>query len=129
MLDKEAEIIERLENGETLTKIAKDKDFPSLTTIYKALRADDVLHKKISKAREIGAYSYLDAMRDELDQPQDPKYFQQLREKLHHSRWLSSKLLSGTFCDKIKSEVQQDTKITVSWKQPKPVQNENDKKD
>lgn len=125
MLDKELEIIEKLENGETLTKISKEKGFPSLSQIYKCMRSDDALHRRITKAREVGSYSHLDKIQDMLSEPQDPKYFQQQREAAHHARWLASKLLSNTFGDKVKSEIKQDQKITISWKSNKKPEIEN----
>lgn len=123
MLSKIDLILERLENGETLTKICKDKDYPSLSVVYRACREDDDLHNKIMKARQNGTFTILDKIHDELNEKQDPKYFQQYREKAHHARWLASKLAAGTFGDKIKSEVKQDTTVTFSWGKPQePVQ-------
>ena len=44
-----------------------------------------------------------------------------VREKLHHYRWLASKLLPSLYGDK--QEVVQDTKITIQWQQdPKIVE-------
>lgn len=119
MLSKIDLILERLENGETLTKICKGKDYPSLSVVYRACRQDDELHNKIMKARQNGTFTILDKIHDELNEKQDPKYFQQYREKAHHARWLASKLAAGTFGDKIKQEVKQDTTITFSWGKPK----------
>ena len=42
-----------------------------------------------------------------------------VREKLHHYRWLSSKLLPNLYGDK--QEVIQDTKITIQWQQPEKI--------
>ena len=42
-----------------------------------------------------------------------------VREKLHHYRWLSSKLLPNLYGDK--QEVIQDTKVTIEWKKPDVV--------
>lgn len=118
MLSKLENILERLENGETLTKICKDKDYPSLSVVYRACREDDELHSKIMKARQNGTFTILDNIHETLNQPQDPKNFQQIRELAHHGRWLASKLAAGTFGDKIKQEVKQDTNITFSWGKP-----------
>ena len=38
-----------------------------------------------------------------------------VREKLHHYRWLASKLLP-IYSDK--QEIIQDTKVTIEWKKP-----------
>tara|TARA_B100001093_G_C25928158_1_gene635708 strand:+ start:83 stop:490 length:408 start_codon:yes stop_codon:yes gene_type:complete len=111
-------IIEKIEQGNTLTKICKDKAYPGLTTVYKAMREDDKIHQAIMKAREVGTYSILDQIHDELNTPQDPKYFQQYREKAVHARWLASKLASGIFGDKQKIDQKTDSKLTISWARP-----------
>lgn len=111
-------IIEKIEQGNTLTKICKDKAYPALTTVYKAMREDDKIHQAIMKAREVGTYSILDQIHDELNTPQDPKYFQQYREKAVHARWLASKLASGIFGDKQKIDQKTDSKLTISWARP-----------
>ena len=82
------------------------------------MRQDDELHKKIMKAREVGTFTILDKIHDELNEPQDPKYFQQYREKAHHARWLASKLAAGIFGDKSKQEIKQDTNLSISWGRP-----------
>ena len=117
-LEKLESIIEKLENGNTLTSICKDKSYPSLSVVYRLMRQDDELHKKIMKAREVGTFTILDKIHDELNEPQDPKYFQQYREKAHHARWLASKLASGIFGDKSKQEIKQDTNLSISWGRP-----------
>jgi len=120
-LPKLENIIEKLEQGNTLTKICSDKDYPSISVVYRKMREDDVIHKKIMKAREVGTFTILDKIHDELEQPQDPKYFQQYREKAHHARWLASKLASGIFGDKIKQEVKSDNILTISWGKPPEI--------
>ena len=45
----------------------------------------------------------------------DNKNIMVVREKLHHYRWLASKLLP-IYSDK--QEIIQDTKVTIEWKQP-----------
>ena len=117
-LEKLESIIEKLENGNTLTSICKDKSYPSLSVVYRLMRQDDELHKKIMKAREVGTFTILDKIHDELNEPQDPKYFQQYREKAHHARWLASKLAAGIFGDKSKQEIKQDTNLSISWGRP-----------
>ena len=117
-LEKIENIIEKLENGKTLTEICKDKNYPSLSVVYRKMRDDDKFHKQIMKAREVGTFTILDQIHEMLSKPQDPKYFQQTRELAHHARWLASKLASGIFGDKVKQEVKSDNKITISWGRP-----------
>ena len=56
-----------------------------------------------------------DKMIEELETA-DNKSIMIVREKLHHYRWLSSKLLPNLYGDK--QEVIQDTKVTIEWKKP-----------
>ena len=48
----------------------------------------------------------------------DNKNIMVVREKLHHYRWLASKLLP-IYSDK--QEIIQDTKVTIEWKKPDVV--------
>ena len=121
-------IIDQIEQGNTLTKICKQKNFPSLSYIYKSMRENEELHKKIMKAREVGVWTLLDQTQDILNEPQDPKQFQQIRELAHHNRWKASKLASGVFGDKIKQEVKADNTLTISRGSPQTAIESEDKK-
>ena len=101
--------------GTPLTKICKDKDQPSLSTVYKWIAKHKDFAKQLLTARKIGCQTYLDKMIEELETA-DNKNIMVVREKLHHYRWLSSKLLPNLYGDK--QEVIQDTKVTIEWKQP-----------
>ena len=111
-------IIERIELGETLTKICKDKTMPSLTVFYKYMRDNKDLQNRIRAARETGCFTIIDKINDDLETPQDNQHMMWVKEKLQQSRWLASKLASGVFGDKLKSEIKQDSTITISWTQP-----------
>ena len=111
-------IIERIELGETLTKICKDKSMPSLTVFYKYMRDNKDLQNRIRAARETGCFTIIDKINDDLETPQDNQHMMWVKEKLQQSRWLASKLASGVFGDKLKSEIKQDSTITISWTQP-----------
>ena len=104
--------------GKPLTQICKDKDQPSLSTVYKWIDKHKDFASKILTARRIGCQTYLDKMIEELESA-DNKSIMVVREKLHHYRWLSSKLLPNLYGDK--QEVIQDTKVTIEWKQPDVV--------
>mgnify|MGYP003139681806 CR=1 FL=1 len=108
-------ICQRLMEGTPLTKICKDKDQPSLSTVYKWIAKHKDFASKLLTARKIGCQTYLDKMIEELETA-DNKSIMVVREKLHHYRWLSSKLLPNLYGDK--QEVIQDTKVTIEWKQP-----------
>ena len=111
-------IIERIELGEPLTKICKDKSMPSLSVFYRYMRNDEKLQNKIRQARETGCFTIIDKINEELETPQDNQHMMWVREKLAQSRWLASKLANNTFGDKIKQEVKQDTKLIIQWDIP-----------
>ena len=111
-------ICQRLMEGKPLTQICKDKDQPSLSTVYKWIAKHKDFASKILTARRIGCQTYLDKMIEELETA-DNKSIMVVREKLHHYRWLSSKLLPNLYGDK--QEVIQDTKITIQWQQPEKI--------
>ena len=104
--------------GKPLTQICKDKDQPSLSTVYKWIAKHKDFANKLLTARRIGCQTYLDKMIEELEVA-DNKSIMVVREKLHHYRWLSSKLLPNLYGDK--QEVIQDTKITIQWQQPEKI--------
>ncbi len=107
-------ICQRLMEGKPLTQICKDKDQPSLSTVYKWIAKHKDFANKLLTARRIGCQTYLDKMIEELETA-DNKNIMVVREKLHHYRWLASKLLP-IYSDK--QEIIQDTKVTIEWKQP-----------
>ena len=104
--------------GKPLTQICKDKDQPSLSTVYKWIAKHKDFANKLLTARRIGCQTYLDKMIEELETA-DNKNIMVVREKLHHYRWLSSKLLPNLYGDK--QEVIQDTKVTIEWQKPDVV--------
>ena len=113
-------ICQKLMEGKPLTQICQEKDLPSLTTIYKWINSNPSFAKQIIQARRVGTQYYLDKMIEELE-TMSAKDVGIVREKLHHYRWLASKLLPSLYGDK--QEVVQDTKITIQWQQdPKIVE-------
>ena len=110
-------ICQRLMEGKPLTQICKDKDQPSLSTVYKWIAKHKDFASKLLTARKIGCQTYLDKMIEELETA-DNKNIMVVREKLHHYRWLASKLLP-IYSDK--QEIIQDTKVTIEWKKPDVV--------
>ena len=110
----ENSIITQLMNGTPLTKICKAKDSPSLSKVYKWIATNKEFADKILTARRIGAQTYLDSMIEELEGA-DNRNIQVVREKLHHYRWLASKLIS-IYGDK--QEIRTDSKIEITWNVP-----------
>jgi len=112
------EIIKRLELGEPLSKITKDKKLPDASTVYKYCRDSKELHEKIMQARQTGVWTLLDKIAEDMEVPKTPQETHFLREKYSHIRWLASKLAAKTFGDKVQQDIKQDTTITVSWGNP-----------
>ena len=112
------QICEKLMSGVPLTRICEAKDLPSLSTVHRLINKDPSFAKQITQARKVGCQFYLDKMIDELETVSN-KDVGIVREKLHHYRWLASKLLPSLYGDK--QEVIQDTKITIQWQQPEQM--------
>ena len=112
------QICEKLMSGVPLTRICEAKDLPSLSTGHRLINKDPSFAKQIIQARKVGCQFYLDKMIDELETVSN-KDVGIVREKLHHYRWLASKLLPSLYGDK--QEVIQDTKITIQWQQPEQM--------
>ena len=104
-------IIKELMSGKPLTRICQDKTNPSLSKVYDWIAEDKVFADKILTARKIAAQTYLDKMIEELEFA-DNKNIAVVREKLHHYRWMASKLI-GIYGDK--QEIKQDTNIQITW--------------
>ena len=107
-------IIDQLQLGNSLTSICRSKEMPNLATIYKWMNADKDLKEKILDARRIGAMTWLDRMQDLLDQEIEPTAVAWAREKLHHARWMASRLVS-VFNDKVINENVGDPIIKIVW--------------
>ena len=106
------DIQKMLMNGKPLTQICKMAGSPSLSKVYDWISEDKEFANQIMVSRRIGSQTYLDRMIEELEQA-DSKNIMVVREKLHHYRWLASKLLGQIYGDK--KEVQVDQKIEISW--------------
>lgn len=98
-------------NGKPLTRICQDKANPSLSKVYDWIAEDKDFAEKILTARKIASQTFLDKMIEELEFA-DNKNIAVVREKLHHYRWMASKLI-GIYGDK--QEIKQDTNIQITW--------------
>jgi len=112
-LDK---ILQRLELGETLVSICREKDMPGQSTVNTWMREDEKFRNKILDARRMGAMVWLDKCQELLDQEVEPQKVQWYREKLHHARWLVSKLVN-VFGDKQTVVNEGEPVIQVVWKE------------
>ena len=117
-MDKIEKICERLELGEPLSVICKDKDFPDVSTIYKKCRSDEKLRNKIMAARQTGVWTLLDKIAEDMQIPKTPQETHFLREKWSHIRWLATKLASTTFGDKSQIQQKIDNRMIITWGEP-----------
>lgn len=104
-------------SGKPLTRICQSKDMPSLSKVYDWIAEDKEFASKILTARKIAAQTYLDKMIEELDTATN-RDIAIIRERLHHYRWMASKLI-GIYGDK--QEIKQDTKIEITWSSDKDI--------
>ena len=118
-MDQIEKICERLELGEPLSTICKDKLMPDVSTIYKKSRNDKKLYTKILQARQTGVWTMLDKIAEDMQIPKTPQETHFLREKWSHIRWLATKLAASTFGDKSQVEQKIDNHLIISWGDPK----------
>ena len=104
-------ICQELMNGVPLARLARSKDMPGLTRIYKEIGKDKNFLARINEARRIGAQTYIENAMDELEHA-DNRNIMIVREKVQLAKWLASKLIP-VYGDK--QEIKQETKIEITW--------------
>ena len=109
-----SKICQELMLGIPLSRIAKTKDMPSLTRIYKQIGNDKSFSNSIQEARRVGAQSYIEKAMDELENC-DVRNICIVREKVQLAKWLPSKLIP-IYGDK--QEIKTDTTIEIKWNIP-----------
>ena len=117
-MDQVEKICERLELGEPLSSICKDKKMPDVSTVYKKCRADEKLKDQIMAARQTGVWTLLDKIAEDMQIPKTPQETHFLREKWSHIRWLATKLASTTFGDKSQIQQKIDNRMIITWGEP-----------
>ena len=100
--------------GIPLSKCCKEKEMPSLSTIYSLIAKHPDFAKDLLSARRCGAQSYIDKAIEALDTA-DNSNIHIVREKANMARWMASKLIA-IYGDK--QQVTQDTKIEITWNVP-----------
>ncbi len=100
--------------GTPLARLARQKDMPSLTRIYKEIQKNKNFSNKINEARRVGAQTYIENAMSELETA-DNRNIMVIREKVQLAKWLASKLIP-IYGDK--QEIKQDTNITIQWSTP-----------
>lgn len=106
-----SKICQELMNGVPLARLARSKEYPSLTRIYKQIMKDKGFANKITEARKFGAQTYIEKAMDELETA-DNRNIMVVREKVQLAKWIASKLIP-VYGDK--QEIKQDTNITIQW--------------
>ena len=104
-------ICQQLMTGVPLARIAKDKDMPGLTRIYKEIQKNKEFSNQIQESRRIGAQSYIENAMEELEHA-DNRNIMIVREKVQLAKWLASKLIP-VYGDR--QEIKQETKIEIAW--------------
>ena len=118
-MTKELVITENLTNkicqelmlGVPLARLARSKDYPSLTRIYKQIMKDKGFANRITEARRFGAQTYIEKAMDELETA-DNRNIMVVREKVQLAKWIASKLIP-VYGDK--QEIKTDTTIEIKW--------------
>ena len=100
--------------GTPLARLARSKDMPSLTRIYKEIQKNKSFSNRINEARRVGAQTYIENAMSELETA-DNRNIMVIREKVQLAKWLASKLIP-IYGDK--SEIKQETKIEIQWNIP-----------
>ena len=106
-----SKICQELMNGVPLARLARSKDYPSLTRIYKQIMKDKGFANKITEARKFGAQTYIEKAMDELETA-DNRNIMVVREKVQLAKWIASKLIP-VYGDK--QEIKTDTTIEIKW--------------
>ena len=107
-------ICQELMQGVPLARLAKQKDMPGLTRIYKEISNNKSFSNRIQECRRIGAQSYIEKAMDELEHA-DNRNIMIVREKVQLAKWMCSKLIP-VYGDK--QEIKQETKIEIAWSKP-----------
>ena len=98
-------------NGVPLARLARSKDYPSLTRIYKQIMKDKGFANRITEARRFGAQTYIEKAMDELETA-DNRNIMVVWEKVQLAKWIASKLIP-VYGDK--QEIKTDTTIEIKW--------------
>ena len=100
--------------GVPLSKLCKEEEMPSLSTIYSLIAKHPDFAKDLLQAGRCGAQSYIDQAIEALNTA-DNSNIHVVREKANMARWMASKLIPiyGE-----KQQIIQDTKVEITWNVP-----------
>ena len=118
------EICARISQGESLNKICKENDKPSLVTVFSWMRTSEQFLNNYTRAREEQAETFADEIKEisdaeipvGIDGKIDAAAVNQARLRIDARKWIASKLKPKRFGDstKVQAEIK-DTSSTSSW--------------
>jgi hypothetical protein len=95
-------ILDRMMKGESLVRICKDKDLPSIMTVFRWLEDDQVFRDDYARARSIQADTVYDSMVDiEEDTLGDRVKTDAARVVLWSRQWRAGKLAPKKYSEKL----------------------------
>ena len=110
-------IQEKLVDGNTLTEILQNKQYPfSLMKFYAYLRKNPELEARILEARKLGIQTLIDKLMQvfSYQEVESPNEVLWVREKTRFIQWVAGKITDLYSDNKtIKQDI--DTKMSISW--------------
>ena len=100
----EDEVIERIENGQTLTYIATECG-KNRSILSRWLNADEQRSARAQLAREAAAGAWDDKAEYVLEEASDAFGLSKAKELCHHYRWRASKIAPKAYGDKLETTV------------------------
>ena len=100
-----ATICERIENGETLTRICSSDSMPELHQVFKWLDQYPEFNNQYRKSRSYSATAIVDRNSDEIDAATDPQLAALLKVKSESRRWIAARHAPELYGDVKRLEV------------------------
>ncbi len=133
--EKAAEICALLVEGVSLRQITAREDMPDIKTVYRWMGANDEFRQQYARAREDQADTLADeiidiaddASRDTITEArQDGSMFDKCntewisrsRLRVDARKWVAAKLKPKKYGDAVKSDVELNGKLNISWQEP-----------
>lgn len=95
-------ILRRLAEGESLRRISRDDDFPSIGTFYEWMAKDQTLREQYARARDEQADTYADEIAEIADDENLPADSRRVR--IDARKWIACKLKPKKYGDKLVAE-------------------------
>jgi hypothetical protein len=101
----------RLAEGDSLRKICRDEDMPSVGTVCRWLTKNTEFQEQYARAREAQGDTLFDECLDIADQYDkasdklDPDHIQRAKLRIDTRKWMAGKLRPKKYGDKVQTEV------------------------